>query len=334
MIDDLTDAFGIGYRGATELLYIQSHGQQDISGSAGTPCDIDICSLPVDFADMGTDKRARQKANRQARLAELEAEEAKEHREQSTRKFGKIAAVIGGIIALVVLWNIFTGGDDDDSVAEFAPTAVPETDSGPAEVVLADSVPDDFAPFSGDRALTLVEPAARNGVYDVAPAMNIDTTKTYIAVFDTSEGEISVELYPEASPITVNNFINLARDGFYDGTVFHRVLEGFMAQGGDPTGSGTGGPGYQFEDEVDNGLAFDKTGLLAMANAGPGTNGSQFFITFDVQATSQLTGRHTIFGEVVRNEEALADIVRVDPSNPSDDQAPLTVLESVRIIES
>jgi len=302
-------------------------------GLERTPCDIDISSQPVHFGDMGTEKRARQKANRQARLAEVEAEEAKEHREESTKKFGKIAAVIAGLVALVILWNLFTGGDDDGNVAQFEAETSAEEVAGPAEIILSDSIPDDFEPFSNDRSLARVVPEARLDAYSATPAMNIDTTKTYIAVFDTEVGEISVELYPEAAPVTVNNFVNLARDGFYDGTVFHRVLEGFMAQGGDPTGTGTGGPGYQFEDEVDNGLAFDKTGLLAMANAGPATNGSQFFLTFDVDATAGLTGRHTIFGEIVRNEEVLTDIVRIDPSRPDDNIEP-TILESVRIIES
>jgi len=282
---------------------------------------------------MGTDKRARQKANRQARREEEQAVEAKETREQSTRKFGKIAAVIAGIVALFVLWNLFTGDDGDDTVGSFTPTAVAVEPTAIPEIVLADSVPGDFVPFAGDRALSGVVAEARNGAYSSAPAMSIDTAKTYIAVLDTDVGEISIELYPDAAPVTVNNFVNLARDGFYDGTVFHRVLEGFMAQAGDPTGTGTGGPGYQFADEFDSGLAFDKTGLLAMANAGAGTNGSQFFITFDVEATSGLTGRHTIFGEVVRNEEVLAEIVRIDPSRPDDSIEP-TILESVRIIES
>ena len=282
---------------------------------------------------MGTEKRARQKANRQARLAEIEAETVKETRVASTRKWGRIIAVVGAIIAIFVLINLLTGGDDTPAVAEFAPTPEAEVEPEP-EVVLLDAVPDDFEPFAGNRALAAVEPTARNAAYDSAPPITIDPEKTYIAVIDTDAGEVSVELFPEAAPLAVNNFVNLARDGFYDGTVFHRVLEGFMAQGGDPTGTGTGGPGYQFADEFGNGLAFDKTGLLAMANAGPSTNGSQFFITFDVDATASLTGRHTIFGEVVRNEEVLESITRVDPQVPGSAEGPLTIIESVRIIES
>lgn len=117
----------------------------------------------------------------------------------------------------------------------------------------------------------------------------------------TDKGDININLLPEKSPITVANFVNLAKKGYYDGLKFHRVIDNFMAQGGDPTGTGAGGPGYQFEDEVDNGLNFSKSGKLAMANAGPGTNGSQFFIT--TVPTEWLNGNHTIFGEVVSDDD-------------------------------
>ena len=117
----------------------------------------------------------------------------------------------------------------------------------------------------------------------------------------TDKGDININLLPENSPVTVANFVNLAKKGYYDGLKFHRVIDNFMAQGGDPTGTGSGGPGYQFEDEVDNGLNFSKSGKLAMANAGPGTNGSQFFIT--TAPTEWLNGNHTIFGEVVSDDD-------------------------------
>ena len=117
----------------------------------------------------------------------------------------------------------------------------------------------------------------------------------------TEKGDININLLPEKSPVTVANFVNLAKKGYYDGLKFHRVIDNFMAQGGDPTGTGAGGPGYQFEDEVNNGLNFSKAGKLAMANAGPGTNGSQFFIT--TVPTEWLNGNHTIFGEVVSDND-------------------------------
>ena len=117
----------------------------------------------------------------------------------------------------------------------------------------------------------------------------------------TAKGDVYINLLPDKSPVTVANFVNLAKKGYYDGLKFHRVIDNFMAQRGDPTGTGMGGPGYRFEDEVNNGLNFSKAGKLAMANAGPGTNGSQFFIT--TVPTEWLNGNHTIFGEVVSDAD-------------------------------
>ena len=117
----------------------------------------------------------------------------------------------------------------------------------------------------------------------------------------TAKGDVNINLLPDKSPVTVANFVNLAKKGYYDGLKFHRVIDNFMAQGGDPTGTGMGGPGYRFEDEVNNGLNFSKAGKLAMANAGPGTNGSQFFIT--TVPTEWLNGNHTIFGEVMSDAD-------------------------------
>lgn len=164
--------------------------------------------------------------------------------------------------------------------------------------------------------VSTIMPAERNAMYDAPPPMEIDPEKYYYATFKTMRGDIKVQLFADRAPVTVNNFVFLARQGFYDNTTFHRVLDGFMAQGGDPTGTGSGGPGYQFEDEFFPGLVFDRPGLLAMANAGPGTNGSQFFITF--AATEWLNGGHTIFGEVIEGEEVLSRLTRRDPSTPVD----------------
>ncbi|MBE2224291.1 MAG: peptidylprolyl isomerase, partial [Anaerolineae bacterium] len=129
-------------------------------------------------------------------------------------------------------------------------------------------------------------------------------------------GQMRLRLFPEEAPITVNNFVFLANQGFYDGTTFHRVLADFMAQGGDPTGTGGGGPGYQFVNETDNSLSFDRPGILAMANAGPDTNGSQFFITFGPQ--TYLDGGYTIFGELIEGFDVLNAISLRDPQlNPT-----------------
>ena len=129
--------------------------------------------------------------------------------------------------------------------------------------------------------------------------------------FTTNKGEININLLPEKSPVTVASFVNLVKNGYYNGLKFHRVIEDFMAQGGDPTGTGMGGPGYRFEDEVDNGLDFSVPGKLAMANAGPGTNGSQFFIT--TVPTEWLNGNHTIFGETV--SDADIEVVKLLSNN-------------------
>jgi cyclophilin family peptidyl-prolyl cis-trans isomerase len=161
------------------------------------------------------------------------------------------------------------------------------------------------------------------------PTMQIDPSKSYEAVFMTEIGDFRVRLFPDQAPVTVNNFVFLARQGYYDNTTFHRVLPGFMAQGGDPTGTGGGGPGYTFEDEFDPDLQFDKPGLLAMANRGPNTNGGQFFITY--APTPHLNGLHTIFGEVVEGAEVLGSLRPRDPQDNPDYQGDR--LLSIEIIE-
>ena len=174
-----------------------------------------------------------------------------------------------------------------------------------------------------------LEPADRNGMYNDPPDMTIDPAAAYDALFKTEKGDMRIRLFAGEAPVTVNNFIFLAREGFYDGTHFHRVLVNFMAQGGDPTGSGAGGPGYQFQDEIVASLQFDRAGLLAMANAGPNTNGSQFFITF--AETPWLNGNHTIFGEVVEGMEVLMSISLRDPATAD---SPGDLLMTVEIEES
>ena len=142
--------------------------------------------------------------------------------------------------------------------------------------------------------------------YSAPPAMTIDPNKSFTATFNTSKGTIVVDLFPDAAPNTVNNFVFLARDGFYNGTKFHRVIENFMVQGGDPTGTGRGGPGYKFEDETKGNPHKHQVGSLSMANAGPNTNGSQFFITHVV--TDWLDGKHTVFGKVLSGQDVVNKI--------------------------
>ena len=149
--------------------------------------------------------------------------------------------------------------------------------------------------------------------YNAPPQMTIDPTRSYTATFDTSRGRIVCELFAKDAPVTVNNFVFLARENFYDGTIFHRVIADFMIQGGDPTGTGRGGPGYRFEDEVRNNPNRHARGVLSMANAGPGTNGSQFFITH--VDTPWLDGKHTVFGRVLSGLEVVDAVQQGDQLN-------------------
>ena len=164
--------------------------------------------------------------------------------------------------------------------------------------------------------------------YDAPPPLTIDPAKRYTATFVTAKGEIVVSLFADKAPNTVNNLVFLAREGFYDGTTFHRVIPGFMAQGGDPTGTGRGGPGYRFADEFAPGLKHDKPGILSMANVGPNTNGSQFFLTF--VPTPHLDGKHAVFGEVVGGMDVL---LSVSPRDPQAATAPGDAIETIRIAE-
>ena len=165
--------------------------------------------------------------------------------------------------------------------------------------------------------------------YKSPPARTIDPKKKYTAKFKTDAGDFTVELFADKAPITVNNFVFLARDGFYDGVTFHRVIRNFMAQGGDPTGTGTGGPGYKFGDEFHPSLRHSGPGILSMANAGPGTNGSQFFITH--QATPHLDNKHTVFGKVTEGLDVVLGIPERDPGRAS---GPGTKIDSIEITES
>jgi peptidyl-prolyl cis-trans isomerase B (cyclophilin B) len=144
--------------------------------------------------------------------------------------------------------------------------------------------------------------------YSTPPPMTLDTNKQYIATINTGKGNIVVKLFADDVPVTVNNFVFLAREGFYDNTTFHRVIPDFMAQGGDPTGTGRGGPGYRFADEFTKHTHV--TGTLSMANAGPDTNGSQFFITYAPQP--HLDGKHTVFGQLVSGMDVLKTIENGD----------------------
>jgi cyclophilin family peptidyl-prolyl cis-trans isomerase len=166
------------------------------------------------------------------------------------------------------------------------------------------------------------QPTAERKQYDSAPAMQIDITKEYTANFETNKGNFKIKLFAADAPKTVNNFVVLSRDGFYNGLTFHRVINDFMIQGGDPSGDGTGGPGYQFEDEINDHKLV--RGVLAMANSGANTNGSQFFIVTK-EATDWLDGKHTAFGEVTEGLDVIQAIEKVEVGENDKPATPIVI---------
>jgi cyclophilin family peptidyl-prolyl cis-trans isomerase len=164
-----------------------------------------------------------------------------------------------------------------------------------------------------------------------APVMALTPGTRYGAIIHTSKGDIEIELFPDQAPATVNNWVFLARKGYYDSVTFHRVIPGFMAQTGDPTGTGSGGPGYTFPDEFSPALRHKSEGMLSMANRGPATNGSQFFITY--VPTPHLDGRHTVFGRVVKGMDVVRAIAPRDPgARPT--PPPGDRIRSIEIVET
>lgn len=169
---------------------------------------------------------------------------------------------------------------------------------------------------------------AQSRSYSSPPEMTISPDREYYATFRTEKGPVRVRLFADKAPETVNNFVFLAHEGYFDGTTFHRVIKDFMVQGGDPTGTGTGGPGYHIRDEFHEDLRHDRPGILSMANAGPNTGGSQFFITH--AATPWLDGRHAVFGEVVEGMEVVNEVRERDPQR---DREPGDRIEAIEIEE-
>lgn len=167
----------------------------------------------------------------------------------------------------------------------------------------------------------------KNQKWSNPPEMIIDPDKDYKAVLHTDKGDIEINLFEDKVPKTVNNFVFLAKEGFYNDVIFHRVIMNFMVQTGDPTGTGSGGPGYQFDDEFDEDLKHNKPGIVSMANAGPDTNGSQFFITH--VPTPWLDNKHSVFGEV---EDGMDVVYAITPRDPSDPVASAVKIKSVEIL--
>ena len=217
------------------------------------------------------------------------------------------------LASLVLL--VACGGDDATS------TSIPSATTGPVPTFIPSATASPV-PTTTSGGTTIKQ-------YPAPPPMTIEADKSYTARINTNRGTIEIELFSKEAPKTVNSFVFLAGEGFYDGVIFHRVIKDFMLQGGDPTGTGTGGPGYRFEDEIVASLVFDRPSLLAMANSGPGTNGSQFFIT--LIPTPHLNGLHTIFGQVVGGQDVVDDIGLVSTDSRDRPLEPV-VIESIEII--
>lgn len=183
--------------------------------------------------------------------------------------------------------------------------------------------------FNKDKDEAQEEAETERKMYTKAPEMQIDTTKEYTANFETSKGNFKAKLYAADAPRTVNNFVVLSRDGFYNGLTFHRIIKDFMIQGGDPNGDGTGGPGYKFEDEINSHKLV--RGVLAMANSGEDTNGSQFFIVTK-ESTDWLDGKHTAFGEIVSGMDIVMSIEGVE-TDESDKPIPPVTINKIEIVE-
>lgn len=253
--------------------------QQDTAGSTAPAWNVDMI-----IANMLMQKGDLAEAEIRAQQA-LQAAPAEAH--------GQIQQLLGQIT-----------GQDPESIAPPDSTPTPEL-----ETVT------DFD-LDGPRPLAAIPTADRNDYYNAYPPYVLNEGSSYQALIVTEKGEMRLQLYHDRAPLTVNSFVYLASQGFFDDLTFHRVLEGFMAQGGDPLGNGRGGPGYEFDNETHSDLLFDRPGLLAMANAGLDTNGSQFFITF--VPTPQLNGGYTIFGELIEGETVLNSLTFRDPNaNPS-----------------
>jgi cyclophilin family peptidyl-prolyl cis-trans isomerase len=244
---------------------------------------------------------------------------------EKTIQYVGIAMVV--IVVAIIAWpyiaKLLPQNQGTDAAVPPTSVAAPAATSAASAGSTADG--------GSETACAAFDPIPAADQYNEAPPMSIDQSKQYFATFKMAKGgEFVVELYPDKAPITVNSFVFLACKNFYDGVTFHRVLEGFMAQGGDPTGTGMGGPGYEFVNENSD-LTFDKEGVMAMANAGPDTNGSQFFITFGPQEF--LNGDYTIFGQVVEGMEVVNAITLRDPQQNPVEPAVGDAVETITITE-
>ncbi len=274
---------------------------------------------------MGTAKRERQKANRALRRVEEQQEIRKASVKRNAVKWG--AAVVGAFaVVLLIAW---VGGafDGDDEPGTLAPATVPELD-------LSTTLPSGSVP-SAAECPAADGSAEQRREFEVAQQMCIDPTKTYTAEIVTSEGTLTAELFADRAPLTVNNFVTLARYHYFDGISCHRIIPGFMAQCGDPTGTGSGGPGYSFPDELPTDANPYGQGVLAMANSGANTNGSQFFVML---ADYELQPNYSVFGQVTEGLDdtipALEAAGNPDPGSNGVPPSKDVTIESVTITET
>ncbi len=276
---------------------------------------------------MGTDKRERQKANRQKKLEEMHRAEQKNDIRGRVILFVTIGLLVfGGLF----IWSL-SGGDDTDTAAGEAAAEATDTAETTTTIV------DEDAEAAAEPAAPECPPAEGSDTqvleFASAPEMCIDVAKTYTADVSTSMGDFTIELDAERAPLTVNNFVFLARYGYYDGATFHRVIPGFVIQGGDPVGNppGTGGPGYSFDDELPEAGEYE-LGSLAMANSGTNTNGSQFFVITGDQGQA-LPPQYSLFGKVSEGLDVALSIQDVETDGGDAPVEPV-VIESVTITES
>ena len=271
---------------------------------------------------MGTNKRNRQKENRRARLSELENQI---QRQKAVRRGTRIAILVGVVVVIVAAISLWPEGDDaqtsesseTSSVAETTETTVAPVPAGPFQYGEGECAPADG---SGEQVQK----------FAAAPKLCIDPTKTYTALVSTNKGDLTIVLDPNKASGTVNNFVNLARSKYFDGTVCHRAIPTFVVQCGDPTATGSGGPGYAIADELPAAGEY-KLGSLAMANSGPNTNGSQFFIISGEQGMT-LPPNYSLFGQVTTGlDTTLPALDKAGNSDPASNGVPPT--EELRIIK-
>ncbi len=286
---------------------------------------------------VGTEKRERQKQARHSKIEELRKSE---QRENVRRRGVMIGAAIVAFLAFAIGFSILT--DDDDQQASTTDTTPIDdgTSEDPTDSTAGDSAPDDTAPAPDADPLPCPPTdgsAEQVRAFPAAPDMCIDTAKTYTATMETDVGTIVIELADDDAPLTANNFVYLARYKYFDGLTFHRVIPDFVLQGGDPEGTGAGGPGYQFEDELPDPDDY-QAGSLAMANSGAGTNGSQFFVVTSDNGAQTLVdavggeAAYSLFGQVTEGMDVVA-VIEAD-GDPAGSPTTTHVIESVTITET